>query len=72
MLKKIIGVFVIVMLVVVVLWGTRIYATTSADANDVKEEQVAQTNNGVRFDCGGASDWSFCHWFRYCGCGGGF
>ncbi len=72
MLKKIIGVFVIVMLVVVVLWGTRIYATTNIDTKEIKEEQVTQTSNGVRINCGGASHWTFCDWFWYCGCSGGF
>lgn len=72
MLKKIIGIFAIVMLGIVVLWGTRIYATTSVDGKEVKEEQVAQNNNGVRINCGSASDWTFCHWFWYCSCCGGF
>lgn len=72
MLKKVISVFAIIMLGVVVLWGTKIYATTSVDAKEASEEQVTQTSNGVRTDCGGVSYWAFCHWFRYCSCGGGF
>lgn len=72
MLKKIIGVFAIIMLGVVVLWGTRIYATTNVDGKEVNEEQTVQTSNGVRIDCSSASHWTFCHWLWYCSCSGGF